>query len=30
MAEVRRFMIGLAKGLAEIHSHRIMHRDIKP
>lgn len=30
MAEVRRFMVGLMKGLLEIHTHRIMHRDIKP
>jgi serine/threonine protein kinase len=30
MSEVKQFMIGLAKGLKELHEKRVMHRDIKP
>ena len=28
--DIKRFMIGMAKGLKEIHTNRIMHRDLKP
>jgi len=28
--EVKEFMRGLCRGLKELHSHNIMHRDIKP
>jgi serine/threonine protein kinase len=30
LGEIKQFMIGLAKGLKEIHSNGVMHRDIKP
>lgn len=30
MGEIKQFMIGLIKGLIEIHEHGIMHRDLKP
>lgn len=28
--EVKEFMVGLLRGLARLHSQRIMHRDLKP
>lgn len=30
LGEIKQFMIGLAKGLKEVHDNGIMHRDIKP
>lgn len=30
LGEIKQFMIGLVKGLKEIHDNGIMHRDIKP
>lgn len=30
LGEIKQFMIGLVKGLKEIHENGIMHRDIKP
>jgi serine/threonine protein kinase len=29
-AQIRQFMAGLARGLTDLHSRGIMHRDIKP
>lgn len=30
LAEIRQFVVGMAKGLKEMHDNGIMHRDIKP
>lgn len=28
--EIKQFMAGLARGMADLHARGIMHRDIKP